>query len=197
MPKAYIFLELATPVARSSALGAVSFRLYEAMCRDALQEQLLYDAEVAGLGFSFSSSTRGLQLFAGGFDDRLEDFVEAAVTKTLSFEVAKAKGSYEAQRDKLLRELESFASQPPISQAAYWSTLALVTPEFALEELQKAAREVTLEDVERFSEQLWSEARTAKGVALSWGNLRAQEAAPWLDLGAALLQHTRIGHILT
>ena len=181
VPKAYIFLGLATPVALGDAKAAVAARIYEAMCRDALQEELLYDAEVAGLGFGLSSSTRGLQLFCGGFDDRLEAFAEEVIGKTLSFEVSEAPKSYEAQRDKLLRELESFAEQPPLSQAAYWSTLALVTPELSVEELRTAARVVSLEDVKRFAERLWKEARSAKAVALSWGNLRAEEAVPWLD----------------
>ena len=61
MPKAFVFVELPTPIINRDAKSVAAARIYEAMCLDALQEKLLYDAEVAGLVFNFSSSTRGVQ----------------------------------------------------------------------------------------------------------------------------------------
>eukprot|EP00435_Cladocopium_sp_Y103_P016958 s317_g4.t1 len=175
VPKAFVFVELPTAILCCDGKNAVAARIYEAMCLDALQEKLLYDAEVAGLAFNFSTSTRGVQLFFGGFDDRLADFASQAMDAVLSFEPNVAPGGFEAQRDKLRRELESFASQPPISQAAYWAGLALVMPEFSIEELQRSAREIRLSDVVQFASKLWDLARTELKTSLCWGNLRPAE----------------------
>ncbi|CAK8995286.1 unnamed protein product, partial [Durusdinium trenchii] len=179
VPKAFVFVELPTSVPRGDPKRTVAARLYEAIIQDALQESLLYNAQVAGLSFSLSTSTRGVQLFFGGFDDRLEDFAAAALRAALGVEAAQQRRSFEAQLDRLRRDLESFASQPPISQAAYWSGLALIRPEFSLQELLEATKRLRLEDVSSFAVELWDScrrsSRNAPSASLCWGNLREDE----------------------
>lgn len=175
VPKAFVFVELPTPITTSDRKNAVAARIYEAMCLEALQEDLLYDAKVAGLSFGFSTSTRGIQLFFGGFDDRLTEFATKAMDAVLRYDVQKAPGGFEAWRDKLGRELESFASIPPVSQAGYWSGLALLVPILSVEELQKAAKEIQLSEVADFSKKLWASAKRGQKTSLSLGNLRPAE----------------------
>eukprot|EP00913_Durusdinium_trenchii_P031608 g29599.t1 len=49
VPKAFVFVELPTSVPRGDPKRTVAARLYEAIIQDALQESLLYNAQVAGI----------------------------------------------------------------------------------------------------------------------------------------------------
>ncbi|CAE7345845.1 Ide [Symbiodinium natans] len=173
VPKAYAFIELRTKLPRSSPRAAVCARIYESMFEQALQETLLYDADVAGLAFNFTTSMRGVELFFGGFDDRLADFASAALGALLAFDPTDARG-FRAQADLLQRELESFATQAPSSQAAYWTGLATVVDEISFKELEAALAEVTARDVAAFASALW--ASPVVGISLCEGNLRQSEA---------------------
>ncbi|CAJ1388731.1 unnamed protein product [Effrenium voratum] len=181
VPKAYVFVQLLTPLPRGSPELAVAARLYENLVADGLQESLLYYAQVAGLDFNFSISTRGVQLFLGGFDDRLGSFAESALDALLAYKPDPK--DFAAQLDVLRRELDSFDSQLPIAQASYWTGLALVVPEIPLEELRRAAAAARPAEVAAFAEQLWRRERLF-GTSLCWGNLRQAEA----DALAAKLQ---------
>ncbi|CAE7735304.1 Ide [Symbiodinium pilosum] len=173
VPKAGIFIELRTKYPRSSARAAACARIYESMFRQALQETLLYDAEVAGLAFNFTTSMRGVELFFGGFDNRLPDFALTALGALLAFDASDARG-FRAQADLLQRELDSFATQAPAGQAAYWSGLATVVGEISLKELRQALDGLTARDVAAFASALWTS--PVVGVSLCEGNLRPQEA---------------------
>eukprot|EP00439_Symbiodinium_sp_Y106_P040628 s1244_g4.t12 len=156
VPKAFAFIELRTKLPRSSARAAVCARIYESMFRQALQETLLYDAEVAGLTFAFSTSMRGVELFFGGFDDRLSDFASTALGELLAFDVAKNAQGFRAQADLLQRELESVDTQEPFKQASYWSGLATLVDEISFKELQAALAGLKASDVAAFASALWA-----------------------------------------
>ncbi|CAE7571379.1 Ide [Symbiodinium sp. CCMP2456] len=174
VPKAFAFIELRTKLPRSSARAAVCARIYESMFRQALQETLLYDAEVAGLTFAFSTSMRGVELFFGGFDDRLSDFASTALGELLAFDVAKNAQGFRAQADLLQRELESVDTQEPFRQASYWSGLATLVDEISFKELQAALVGLRASDVATFASALW--ASPVVGLSLCEGNLRRDEA---------------------
>jgi len=174
VPKAYACIELLTGYPRSSARAAVLARLYELLLADGLTEPLLYDARVAGLAFSLSTSARGVELFFGGFDDRLVDFVRASMAALTAFQPDADRARFEAQRDVFTRELESFSSQQPFQQASYWAGLVTVRPNYSVQELRTALKEVTIEEVSTFAERLWRR-EPLYGVALCQGNLRPEE----------------------
>ncbi|CAE7654494.1 Ide [Symbiodinium sp. CCMP2592] len=186
VPKAFAFIELRTKLPRSSARAAVCARIYESMFRQALQETLLYDAEVAGLTFAFSTSMRGVELFFGGFDDRLSDFASTALGELLAFDVAKNGQGFRAQADLLQRELESVDTQEPFKQASYWSGLATLVDEISFKELQAALAGLKASDVAAFASALW--ASPVVGLSLCEGNLRQDEADSLISNVRSLLK---------
>eukprot|EP00439_Symbiodinium_sp_Y106_P039234 s1244_g4.t2 len=186
VPKAFAFIELRTKLPRSSARAAVCARIYESMFRQALQETLLYDAEVAGLTFAFSTSMRGVELFFGGFDDRLSDFASTALGELLAFDVAKNAQGFRAQADLLQRELESVDTQEPFKQASYWSGLATLVDEISFKELQAALAGLKASDVAAFASALW--ASPVVGLSLCEGNLRQHEADSLISNVRSLLK---------
>lgn len=174
VPKAYACIELLTPLPRSSAKAAVASRLYEALLMDGLTEPLLYDARLAGLVFESSTSTRGVRLFFGGYDDRLVDFAHAAIRALVAFDPTADAARFAAQCDVLARELESFDSQQPYQQAGYWTGLATTRPDFSVKALRQALSQVSIADLGDFATRLWKQERLF-GVALCQGNLREGE----------------------
>jgi len=176
VPKAYAFIELVTPYPKSSPRNLVLGRLYEQLLEDSLTESFLYDASVAGLTFSLSTTARGLQLFFGGYDDRLVDFAQTVLKAVRDFgsNLDLIREKFEAQRDVIKREYTSFDSQQPFQQAAYWSRLATSAPQFAIEDLRSEALKVSYQDVADFSTQVLKEPKFA--YALVQGNVRGEEA---------------------
>lgn len=85
VPKAFVLLELLTPYPRSDVVAAICARLYEALLVDGLTENLLYEADLAGLRFEFGTTARGVQLQFAGYDDRLLDFIRAVLPELATF----------------------------------------------------------------------------------------------------------------
>lgn len=174
VPKAYVFLELLTRYPRKSARNAVLARLYEVMLIQSLTEPLLYEAQLAGLVFDISSSVRGVQLFFGGYDNRLVDFAQSSMMALTSYMPGFDAARFDAQLDVLKRELASFSSQQSYQQAGYWGSLATTISEYPVGELLSEVNKVKVADVADYASQLWKE--KLYGLALCQGNLLGKEA---------------------
>lgn len=175
VPKAYARFLLRTASPRRDPKAQVASRLYESLLRDGLAETLLYDASVAGLFFEMASSSRGIQLLFGGYNDRLVDFVRATFERIILFDPVVDLPRFEAQRDVLKREYASFGQQPPYQQAGYWSGLATTLPDQSVQDLQAVVPLVGPEDVKRFATRLWQNEQMY-GTVLCQGNLSPEDA---------------------
>jgi insulysin len=70
VPKAHVIIEIRTPFANRSPKESVLTRLFTDLVTDSLTE-FSYDAELAGLEYSFASHTQGLWVTLSGYNDKL------------------------------------------------------------------------------------------------------------------------------
>jgi insulysin len=104
MPKAHVIIEMRTPVAIESPIASVLtkyvhnmvlglglpteylYRLYAALVTDALNEYS-YDADLAGLTYSFEASTVGFFVTITGYNDKLHVLLRDVLVKAKDLEV--------------------------------------------------------------------------------------------------------------
>lgn len=104
MPKARVIVEMRTPVAIESPIASVltkyvdhmvlglglpaecRYRLYAALVTDALNEYS-YDADLAGLHYSFEASTLGVYVMITGYNDKLHVLLRDVLVKAKDLEV--------------------------------------------------------------------------------------------------------------
>ncbi|GAA5942295.1 hypothetical protein JCM10213_004127 [Rhodosporidiobolus nylandii] len=86
VPRAGSFFLLRSPLIDSTALAAVQSRLFTDLIRDALQEYA-YDAELAGLSYTFNQAGDGILLSAEGYNDKLPVLVDVIVKGMKDYKV--------------------------------------------------------------------------------------------------------------
>jgi len=104
VPKAHVIIEMRTPVAIESPIASVLtkyvdnmvlglglpteylYRLYAALVTDALNEYS-YDADLAGLTYSFEASTVGFFVTITGYNDKLHVLLRDVLVKAKDLEV--------------------------------------------------------------------------------------------------------------
>ena len=178
LPRAYMTVLLATPVATSTVSEAVASKMWRFALSDYLACQV-YDASLAGLTYDLDVTIRGIRLTLAGPDQTFPDFV-AKVTKTVrSFDPGVSLGSggkvaFERQKELLRREAASFDSQQPYKHAQYWESQILEDPHYSREELVDAIAAITLDQVSAQTKLIWSSKMVCQ--SLLQGNFAPSEA---------------------
>jgi insulysin len=86
VPKAHIKLFLRTPVASLTPINAVMACLYVDLAEDSLNEYA-YNADRAGLSYSLSENTQGLNIQLSGFNDKMLVLLEKVLLRVRDLEV--------------------------------------------------------------------------------------------------------------
>lgn len=86
LPKAVIKLELRNPVVYFNPVSVNMTALFVDLLLDSITETL-YSAELAGLKYSISGSSYGLNVAVSGFNDKLDRLLETLFDKMVSFTV--------------------------------------------------------------------------------------------------------------
>ncbi|KZT41760.1 hypothetical protein SISSUDRAFT_981316 [Sistotremastrum suecicum HHB10207 ss-3] len=136
VPKANVFLEIRSPLASVTPRHAVLTRLIAELVTDALQEYS-YDADLAGLQYSFSSSSRGFQLSLSGYNSKLPVLLQKVLDTFRNLKVDSVRLA--VVREQLRLEYENFKLDQPKDLGMFWMRYALQerawTPEEKLVEL--------------------------------------------------------------
>jgi len=106
-----------------------------------------YDAELAGLSWSLSSSTAGIRLTCFGYSDRLSDLAMKLLRDFLDGSFIKA--SYaEAIQDRVIRNLQTyFSSRRADSHAVYYQDLLLSAKQGEVPISLEIAKNATFESI--------------------------------------------------
>jgi insulysin len=174
-PKAYAYFNLKQPdslfgrstTPRTSAVA----RIFKASLADALNEYV-YDANVAGLGFSIDFTPRATRLTFSGYNDKLGAFVE-----TMAAALAQHRLTDEEKmaryKDQITRELKAFDNQQPYQHAAFYNQYYTSFPAFLPDQVVGEVERVTLRDVNAFADTVF---RKCFGEVLVQGNVLEEEA---------------------
>ncbi|CAI7864986.1 unnamed protein product [Closterium sp. NIES-53] len=122
LPKAVLFMQLASPEAYTSPRSALLTRLFASLLQDALNAYA-YDAEIAGLNYSIVPSVHGIQISAWGYSHKLLVLVSKIVDRLVTYTVDADR--FHVIKEKEQREFENFRYDQPYAQALYSASLLL------------------------------------------------------------------------
>ncbi|CAI5471466.1 unnamed protein product [Closterium sp. Yama58-4] len=122
LPKAVLFMQLASPEAYTSPRSALLTRLFASLLQDALNAYA-YDAEIAGLNYSIVPSVHGIQISAWGYSHKLLVLVSKIIDRLVTYTVDADR--FHVIKEKEQREFENFRYDQPYAQALYSTSLLL------------------------------------------------------------------------
>ncbi len=185
LPKACLNFEFMSPCAymdpHSANLTAVFARLF----KDDLNEYV-YDAELAGLGYSLSNTKHGFNLSIRGFNEKQRVLLDKIVTRMANFEVNEHR--FKVLRETYERELRNFQMGQPHHHAAYYNMVLLADKAWEMSQLLEALPFLTAEEMQNFVPRLLSSLHIE---GLVHGNMTEQEALDILKGLEEILQSRR------
>ncbi|CAI5528346.1 unnamed protein product [Closterium sp. Naga37s-1] len=122
LPKAVLFMQIASPEAYTSPRSALLTRLFASLLQDALNAYA-YDAEIAGLNYSIVPSVHGIQISAWGYSHKLLLLVAKIIDRLVTYTVDADR--FHVIKEKEQREFENFRYDQPYAQALYSTSLLL------------------------------------------------------------------------
>ncbi|KAL4232280.1 hypothetical protein ACF0H5_009851 [Mactra antiquata] len=170
LPKAFAFYELTSPLVYIDPLHANMAVLFVHLFKDALNEYA-YDAEIAGLKYTLSSSNYGINLSVKGYSDKLDVLLKKIVEKMVSFKIDPKR--FEILKEMYCRSLKNFHAEQPHQHAVYFTSVVMSELLWTQEELLDSLEEVTLDKLNAFLPQLFSRMYIE---GLVYGNVTKQNA---------------------
>ncbi|WP_390617862.1 insulinase family protein [Maricurvus nonylphenolicus] len=170
IPRSQIYVRLKSPQMGRDIKQAVLSELYVAMVKDALNE-FSYPASLAGLRFSLSSNSRGLDMYISGYNDR-QGLLLSRISEALG-DTRFDRGRFKNIKDELLRDMQNSSKQSPYMQSLGDLPVVLYSPLWTDTEKQKVLQSVTLAEVKAFAATFYDD---VEQQILMHGNLYRQEA---------------------
>ena len=152
-------------LAYSSPANAVAARIYCALVKDALEEYS-YDAEIAGLEYSVSASSVGVEVELSGYNDKMSGLLEKVVTMMRDLEIDLAR--FKVIKEQSLRSYKNCFLQQPYYQVGEYTRYLHAENLWLNGELLSELECLTVEDVKGFFPKLL---RQTHIEALVHGNL--------------------------
>lgn len=181
VPKAQIRLRVQLPMASQSAEASALNKLLAVMVGDSLNE-FSYPARLAGLSYSISAHSRGMDVSVSGYNDRqgllLQRILEALAKPDLDRE------RFDSLKLELLRSWRNANKERPYVQLVREIAQVQFEPLHAYPELVAALEPVEFDSFKSFARGALFNAQVD---ALFYGNLYRQEA-----LKLAALVHNRL-----
>ena len=138
--------------------------------RDALNEYA-YDAELAGLGYSISSTKHGVNLYLRGYSQKQVVLLEKVLEAMVSFKPNPDR--FMVLKENYERGLKNFRMEQPHQHAVYYDSLLLAQQAWEKQELLDALANITVEKVEAFIPELFSSVHIE---GLVHGNVTEEQA---------------------
>lgn len=118
VPKANVFIRCRNELPTSIAANALRAKLYTDIVRDSLEEYA-YDAELAGLQYSVSSASTGLEIVVSGYNDKLPVLLEKVLLTMRGMEVKQDR--FDIIKDRTLRGIKNWYFQQPYNQVGEYT----------------------------------------------------------------------------
>ena len=183
VPRASITLRLKLPMAAQSAKTAAMNKLFVALVNDSLNE-FAYPAQLAGLDFSVSSNSRGIDINIEGYNDR-QGLLLTRIMETIR-KARFDRARFDSVKAELMRNWKNAAKASPYQQLAREVAIMSFSPLWQPYILRDALASVSLADFNEFNASLLV---NAKAEALFYGNVYRQEAVK-----LAALIHNQLLH---
>ncbi|KAG0145837.1 hypothetical protein CROQUDRAFT_45305 [Cronartium quercuum f. sp. fusiforme G11] len=177
VPRASIVVMIRNPTTEESCLNTIKVAYVHKILKELLNESL-YEAEIAGLGYSIHHDNDALIFNVDGYQQKLSLLLETILNglKNLK-EIDQSK--FDLVKDHLIRRYQNFMLDGPVRIAGYWLEAAVVDIHYNYEEKLEALEVITPADIEAFIPELLSRGFVE---TLVHGNLNEEEALQISDL---------------
>lgn len=176
VPKANVLLVMRNPLVAATPANAVKVKLYCELVKDALVEYS-YDAEIAGLEYSLGSSSIGLDIDVGGYNDKMSVLLEKVLVSMRDLEVKPDR--FKIVKERLLRGYRNYDFQQPYRQVGDFTAWLGSEKGWINEQYLAELPHLTPEDISTFYSQLL---RQVHIEALVHGNMYKEDALRLTDL---------------
>ncbi|PJF18726.1 hypothetical protein PSACC_01469 [Paramicrosporidium saccamoebae] len=170
MPKGCFQFVVLTPATYSSPENFVRTYLFIELLRDSMNE-LLYEAEMAGLHFDIGQTTDGIYLAFCGYDQKLPLLLKEVMNRVMQYKTNPAR--FAAIKDKYARWLKSVIHDNPYGLIAYYLNGLQLEYNWWYWEKEAALPLITADSIDAFAAEIFSRANIE---GLCHGNYRAEEA---------------------
>ncbi|XP_045505756.1 insulin-degrading enzyme [Colias croceus] len=176
LPKAFITLDLVSPLCYASPAQCNLCTLWAALARDALQ-QLAYAADLASLRASLANGKHGLSITIEGYDDKQAVLLEKVLSRVIDFTADPKR--FEIMKENHIRAIKNFEAEQPYQHAVYQQALCLSEFVWTRSELLEAAQDLTPAMLDEFVRRV---CRALHAEALLVGNLTRTRADRVVDM---------------
>lgn len=151
VPKANVVVSLKNPIINASAENTIKARLFLQLVHDALEEYS-YDAQLAGLEYTFNLDSRGLVLDISGYNDKLPVLLEKVVVTVRDLNIKDDR--FAIVKEQLTRGYQNWQLQSSYQQVGDYMGWLNAVRAFNVEELTEELPSISAEDVRYFQKQI-------------------------------------------
>jgi insulysin len=152
------------------------------MVRDALEEYS-YDAELAGLDYSVSAHSMGIEIAVSGYNDKLSVLLEKVLVTMRDMEIKEDR--FEIIKERVLRGLKNWDFQQPYNQVGDFTRWLNAEKGYTNEQILAELHHLTATDIQQFYPHLLRQMHIETFVH---GNLYKEDALKLSDLIENLLK---------
>jgi len=182
VPKAAFIISLRTPHASVTPASSTKGHLYCSLVNDALVEYS-YDAELAGLDYSFRTHSFGLDIAVSGYNDKLHVLLDKVLTTARTLEIKPDR--FKIIKENLLREFRNWEFSQPYAQVQTYGAWLGTERSWVNEHYLAELPAISLEDVQAYYPSLLNEAFIE---VLAHGNLYKEDALRMTTLTESILK---------
>lgn len=176
LPRASVVLMMRNPITNSDCLNSLKTYFIAKLLKDSSNEQL-YEAELAGLGYSIGTSWDALVFNVDGYNQKLYLLMDTILRQLRNLKVDPER--FQVLKDEAERNWKNFVLEGPYSHASYWMGSILTEVHYSYEEKLGLLKDLKAEDIEAFIPQVLSRGFVE---TLVHGNLTAHEAMEFSTL---------------
>lgn len=182
VPKAEVNLRVKSPLVATSVRHASMNDLLVAMINDNLNENS-YPALLAGLSFSLSANSRGLDIRLAGYDNKMTTLLEM-ISERVSQPLL-SEQRFTNIKKELMRHFNNTEQLSPYRRLFKAIPVTLYNPYFSDEAKAAELENISLSDLQAFSKQ-WLKGADLQG--LFYGNINKKQVQEWRGLLPKLIQ---------
>lgn len=172
-PKVFMKLRIETPLNYDTLEHATLNMLYNAAVHEALNEQV-YPIQMAGLSYDLASVKEGMVLSVGGYSERISDLVHLVAHNLIDPKIDEQK--FKNLKEAILLGLENKKMSQAYGRAGYFSSLFWLQQQYDDDDLIKAIKPLTLDDVKKYERLLYEKVFVTGVVHGNWTDDKINES---------------------
>lgn len=181
VPTSNIHMKFSSPLASDSAASVMKRQILFGMVARQINKYF-YPAGYAGLWGTISGTSEGVYLGMSGYSDKQPVLLEMLVSGWETVELTEV--DFRRQKKKLKKDLENYSLSKPMTQVSY-SFRDTLNPRMYSDKQELAAlKNIKLEDIRQFKNQLLSEAHLE---VFAHGNVTREHTLAMADTASRLI----------